>query len=117
MKKELVKREQRLRRKKRVRAKIFGTAGRPRLSVNRSNRQIYLQAIDDSQGRTLISASTMEIKATGAKSDKSWALGELLAKKAKERGVKSLVFDRGYYKYHGRIKKAVESLRKAGIEI
>lgn len=97
----------RSRRKKRTRAKINGTSDKPRLSIFRSNRSIQVQLIDDKVGETLIAASTKEAK----------NLGELIGKKASEKGIKKAVFDRGGYKYHGRIKKVVEEARKAGLQI
>ncbi len=104
-------------RKRRSRAKIFGTADRPRLSVFRSNRYTYAQLIDDSKGHTLASASTKELK-KGAKTKTGQAkfLGELVAEKAKRLGVKSVVFSRGFYKFHGRIKAIAESAREAGLK-
>lgn len=90
------------RRKQRVRAKIFGTAERPRLSVFRSNRYIYAQLIDDSAGRTLAAASGKDARAAGL----------LIAEKAKKQGINSVVFDRGAYKYHGRIKALAEAAKE-----
>lgn len=100
------------RRKRRVRAGIYGTAERPRLSVFRSNRFICAQLIDDVSGRTLASASTKEAKATGDKKVQAKAVGLLIAKKAKEKGIKSAVFDRGAYKYHGRVKALAEAFKE-----
>lgn len=91
----------------RTRSKIRGVAGKPRFSVFRSNRYVYAQLIDDDQSVTLASASTKASKNPG----------ELIAKKAIEKGIKKAVFDRGGYKYHGRIKKVVEEARKAGLKI
>jgi large subunit ribosomal protein L18 len=110
------------RRKKRSRAKIFGAAEKPRLSVFRSNRYTYIQLIDDEQGKTLISASSKELQNSKLKSQKSKVfsseqLGELIAKKAVEKGIKRAVFDRGRYKYHGRIKSIVEGARKGGLQL
>lgn len=96
-----------LRRKKRTRAKIHGTVDKPRFSIFRSNKNIYVQLIDDKEGKTLVSASTKETK----------NLGELISKKASEKGIKKAVFDRGLYKFHGRIKKIAEEARKAGLKI
>lgn len=92
----------RIRRKKRVRAKIRGTAERPRLNVFRSNRYIYAQLIDDSAGRTLAAASGKDARVVGL----------LIAEKAKKKGVNSAVFDRGAYKYHGRIKALAEAFKE-----
>ena len=104
-------------RKKRVRARIFGTAERPRLSVFRSNRSIYAQLIDDSAGQTLVAASSKESKVTGDKRNQAKAVGLLLAKKAKEKGIKSAVFDRGAYQYHGRVKVLAEAFKESGLSL
>lgn len=106
-----------LRRVKRTRAKIAGTDTRPRLTVFRSNKNLYLQLISDVKGKTLASASTQELKAKRNKVSQAEMLGELLAKKAKEIGVLAAVFDRRSYKYHGRVKAAAEAARKAGLKI
>jgi large subunit ribosomal protein L18 len=95
--------KKRIRRKKRVRTKIRGTAERPRLSVFRSNRYIYAQLIDDVIGQTLAAASGKD----------SRAVGLLIAEKAKKQGIKAAVFDRGAYKYHGRIKALAEAFRES----
>jgi large subunit ribosomal protein L18 len=109
-----------LRRKHHVRKKVFGTAERPRLSVFRSNRQIYAQLIDDTAGATLVAASSM----TKAMRDQlghagnrkaAEAVGEVLAKKALDVGIKCVCFDRGSYKYHGRVKSLADAARKAGL--
>lgn len=106
------------RRAVRVRARI-GQVGRyPRLSVFRSNSHLYAQLIDDDQGKTLVSASTLEIsKEKGTKKELASKLGGILAEKMKKAGVTKTVFDRGSYKYHGRVKELVESLRQSGITI
>src|SRR5574344_201282 len=104
MDKNQSKNECRERRHGRVRAKISGTAARPRLSVFRSNRGMFLQLIDDTTSQTLVSAKTQEIKTVLAKTEKSFELGKLLAEKAKAKNIGSVVFDRGCYKYHGRVK-------------
>lgn len=106
-----------VRRAKRTRAKLFGTAERPRFSVHRTNQYIYAQAIDDVKGNTLFAGSTRDIETKGAKTAKSAALGELMAKKAKDAGIEAMVFDRGSYKYHGRVKSVAEAIRSAGIKI
>jgi len=108
------------RRKYRVRKKVTGTAERPRLSVFRSNRHIYVQIIDDSAGATLVSASTMSksLKGQLQKSGNKQAaetIGETIAKEALKVGIKCVCFDRGPYKYHGRCKALAESARKAGL--
>jgi len=106
----------RIRRAKRVRAKIVGTKERPRLSVFRSNRCLYVQLIDDARGETLISASTRGKKGTQA-NNVGAMLGKLLAEKAKEAGIKTVVLDRGKYAYHGKVKALAEALRENGIKI
>lgn len=112
-----LKKEKLHRRHKRVRAKIKGTSERPRLSVFRSNQHIYLQLIDDSQKKTLISSSDLEIKRKGlSKLAQAEEAGKLMAKKALVKKIKKVVFDRGGYKYHGRIKAAAEGARQAGLE-
>lgn len=100
----------RIKRKLRVRSKMFGTKIKPRLSVYRSARAIYVQLIDDKLGVTLASASTL-VKSKNLKS-----VGEDIAKKAKKLGIKTVVFDRGGYKYHGRVKAVAESARKSGLK-
>lgn len=109
----------RLRRKRRTRAKIFGTAEKPRLSVFRSNRYNYAQLIDDKIRKTLISVSTHGLSKGGKekRQDSALKLGESIAKKAVEKGIKKAVFDRGKYKYHGRIKAIAEGARKGGLQI
>ncbi|MBI2013020.1 MAG: 50S ribosomal protein L18 [Candidatus Colwellbacteria bacterium] len=109
-------RARRIGRAKRTRAKIHGTAARPRLAVSRSNRNLYLQLIDDDKGRTLVFASVKELgdkKIT--KTEQASLLGQLLAKKAVETGIKEAIFDRRFYKYHGRVKAAAEGARGAGL--
>lgn len=105
------------RRAKRTRAKLFGTAERPRFSVHRTNRYMYAQVIDDTKAHTLLSGSTRELEEKGNKSVKAATLGEHMAKKAKEAGIEAMVFDRGSYKYHGRVKSVAEALRSSGIKI
>lgn len=111
----------RLRRKNRSRAKIFGTAEKPRLSVFRSNRYTYAQLIDDKIGKTLVSASTQEFMTNKqeptTKQNSAGKLGELIAKKAVEKGVVKAVFNRGNYKYHGRVKAVAEGARKEGLQL
>ncbi|MFA5886487.1 MAG: 50S ribosomal protein L18 [Patescibacteria group bacterium] len=104
------------RRHGRVRAKISGTAHRPRLSVFRSNKGMFLQLIDDLSGRTLASASMKEIKNSKNKLESSQALGQLIAQKAKDKKIAKVVFDRGAYKYHGRVKSAADGARTGGLE-
>jgi len=104
------------RRRKKIRAKISGTAARPRLSVFKSNKGMYLQLIDDISGKTLASARTGELKdAKGKKSVISFELGKILALKAAEKGIKEIVFDRGGYKFHGRVKAAADGAKEGGL--
>jgi large subunit ribosomal protein L18 len=112
----LTKREQRLRRRRRVRARIVGSAERPRLSVYRSNRGVFAQLVDDGAGRTLTAVNWTEPelrKLTAAAQAKR--AGELLAERAKAAGVESCVFDRGGYKFHGRVKALAEGAREKGL--
>ncbi len=111
----------RYRRHARVRAKVEGTTSRPRLCVFRSLNHIYAQVIDDSRGHTLTSASSLDpeikSKADGkTKADKSELVGSLLAKRALSEGITNVVFDRGGYKYHGRVKVLAEAARKGGLK-
>lgn len=103
----------------RVRKKISGTTERPRLAVYRSSKNIYAQIIDDVTGRTLVSASSLDkdfaLKA-GSNKDASKAVGEIVAKRALEKGIKEVVFDRGGYVYHGRIQVLAEGAREAGLQ-
>ncbi|KAA6443951.1 50S ribosomal protein L18 [Bacillus swezeyi] len=109
----------RLKRHARVRSKLSGTPERPRLNVFRSNKHIYAQVIDDVNGVTLVSASTLD-KDFNAESygDTSAAakVGELVAKRASEKGITNVVFDRGGYLYHGRVKALADAAREAGLE-
>jgi large subunit ribosomal protein L18 len=116
MDKNKIKTERQDRRHGRVRAKVSGTALRPRLSVFRSNRGMFLQLIDDVSGQTLVSAKTQELKTAGAKTEKSLELGKLLAEKAKAKNISSVVFDRGCYKYHGRVKAVADGAREGGLQ-
>jgi large subunit ribosomal protein L18 len=110
---KLLKRD---RRRKKIRAKLSGTAMRPRLSVFKSNKGMYLQLIDDISGKTLASARTGELKdAKGKKSLISFELGKILAEKAAEKGIKGIVFDRGGYKFHGRVKAAADGAKEGGL--
>jgi len=104
-------------RRRRIRVKIFGTANRPRFSVFRSNRSMYLQLIDDEHGVTVASVNSRDIKAKGEKAEIGAAAGKLLAEKAQAQGIKEAVFDRGGNKYHGRVKAAAEGARAAGLKI
>ena len=112
----LTKPAQRLRRRRRVRAKIRGTAERPRISVFRSNRGIFAQLIDDDSGRTLASVNWTESELRGiGRMEQAQRAGALLADRARAVGVESAVFDRGGYKYHGRVKALADGAREAGL--
>ena len=102
--------------KYRIRKKISGTASYPRLSVFRSNKQIYCQLIDDIDGRTLASASSKEVNGGAAKVDIALEVGKLIGSKAVSKDIKKVVFDRGGYLYHGRVKSLAEGARQAGLE-
>ena len=109
-------REARLRRHRRVRGRIQGTAERPRLVVTRSNRGIAAQLVDDLNGRTLASASHLALKSfSGNKSEQAAQVGKLLAASAKQAGLESCVFDRGGYLYHGRVKALADGAREGGL--
>ena len=105
-------------RHKRVRTKISGTAERPRLSVFRSNTGIYVQIIDDVAAKTLVSASTLdkEVKTKASNIEAAKEVGTLVAKRAIKAGIKTVVFDRGGYIYHGKVKALAEAAREAGLE-
>jgi large subunit ribosomal protein L18 len=106
----------RLRRRRRVRSKVRGTAERPRLSVFRSNKGVFAQLIDDSAGRTLVAVNWIEpeLRSLGSMEQAKRA-GELLGQRAKEAGIESAVFDRGGYQYHGRIAALAEGAREGGL--
>jgi large subunit ribosomal protein L18 len=105
------------RRATRVRSKARGTAERPRLSVFRSNRAIWAQVIDDGSGRTLASAGSVHITEKGlSKKNQATKVGELLAERAKAAGIEQVVFDRGSYLYHGRVKALAEGARQGGLD-
>jgi len=113
------KTQQRERRKNRIRTKINGTHKRPRLSVFRSNKYIYLQLIDDEKGKTLLALNDQTIKSEKnkiTKIDSAFELGKALAQKALEKKIQNIVFDRGGYKYHGRVKAAAEGARAGGLK-
>jgi len=104
--------------RKSIRKRIKGTAERPRLAVFRSNRDIYVQLIDDSVGNTLVAASSMEkgVASKGTKIEKSKSVGMEVAKRAIEKGINQVVFDRGGYLYHGRVKALADGAREAGLK-
>ena len=110
--------KQRLRRHKRIRAKISGSAARPRLDVFRSNANIYAQIIDDENGVTLLSASSLdkEFEGYGGNKEAAKAVGTMIAKKALEKGITEVVFDRGGYVYHGRVQALAEAAREGGLK-
>lgn len=133
----LEKQQKRYRRHKRVRAKIFGTARRPRLCVFRSNKHIYAQIIDDEKGKTILSASDLEIKKSKIKNQRSkikkeknketreplagkmaiaYEVGKLIAKKTLNKKIEKVIFDRAGYKYHGRVKALAEGAREGGLK-
>ena len=117
--KSKIRRETRQARHERIRKQTSGTAERPRLSVRRSLNHIYAQIIDDQSGRSLLQISSLapELrKEEGAKTAVSSALGKLIAERAIEKGIKKVVFDRGGYLYHGRVKAVAEAAREAGLE-
>ncbi|MPM28044.1 50S ribosomal protein L18 [bioreactor metagenome] len=109
---------QRLKRHKRVRSKVFGTPERPRLNVFRSETNIYAQLIDDSAGVTLVSASSLDkgFEGTGSNCEAAKKVGLALAQRAKDKSIGSVVFDRGGYLYHGRVKALAEGAREGGLE-
>jgi large subunit ribosomal protein L18 len=113
----MTKPARRLKRRRRVRAKVRGSAERPRISVFRSNRGIFAQVIDDEAGRTLASVSWIdpELRSLG-RMDQARRVGALLAERARDAGIESAVFDRGGYKYHGRVKALADGAREGGLQ-
>ena len=110
-------REARQRRHRRVRGKIFGSAERPRLVVFRSNRGIEAQLVDDLEGKTLAAASWLNLKSfKGSKTEQAAEVGKLLAQNAKKANVETVVFDRGGYLYHGRVKALADAAREGGLK-
>jgi large subunit ribosomal protein L18 len=112
---QLTKEQARRRRHARVRAKVHGTAERPRLAVYRSNKGIYVQLIDDVQGSTLAAADSRAVSNEGDKTAQSKAVGQLIAERAKAAGIDTVVFDRGGYIYHGRVKAVADGAREGGL--
>ena len=110
--------EARIKRHRRIRKNVSGTAERPRLNVFRSLNHIYAQIIDDTKGVTLVSASTMdkEFKEYGGNCEAAKAVGKMVAEKALEKGIKAVVFDRGGYVYHGRVASLAEGAREGGLD-
>ncbi len=117
MKKQIIKNENKLRRKKRVRAKVSGTALKPRISIFRSLKHISAQMIDDVAGKTILAVSDKEVTIKGNKTEKALAVGKLLAEKAKAAKVVEAVFDKGPFKYHGRVKALADGAREGGLKI
>ena len=114
---KLTTREARLRRHRRVRGKVQGTADRPRLAVFRSNRGIFAQLVDDDAGKTLASASWLSLQTKYAnKTDQATAVGKALAAAATKAGIGACVFDRGGYLYHGRVKALADAAREGGLQ-
>ncbi len=109
---------QRLKRHKRVRGKVSGTTERPRLNVFRSGNNIYAQVIDDTTGTTLVSASSLEkgFEGSGGNVEAAKKVGQAVAQRAKDKGIDAVVFDRGGYLYHGRVKALADGAREGGLE-
>ncbi|MBS1858663.1 MAG: 50S ribosomal protein L18 [Acidobacteria bacterium] len=116
--KKIEKKEIRKRIHRRIRRKLAGTSERPRLAVFRSVAHIYAQVIDDAKGVTVVSASSVDkaVKTSGGNVAAAKAIGKLVAERAREKGIKNVVFDRGGYQYHGRIKALADAAREAGLE-
>lgn len=112
----ITKRVNRIRRHARIRAKISGTAERPRVSLFKSNQHVYAQAIDDVSGKTLAAVNDAQIK-KGAKADRALAAGKKLAELLTKKDIKTVVFDVGGFRYHGRVKAVAEGLREGGIKV
>jgi large subunit ribosomal protein L18 len=114
----LTVREARLRRHKRVRGKVVGTAERPRLVVTRSNKGISAQLVDDTSGRTIASVSWLQVRKIfrGNKTEQAAEVGRMLARNARKEGIEAVVFDRGGYLYHGRVKALGEAARGGGLK-
>ena len=110
------KRIKRAIRHKRVRSRVLGSKDRPRLSVFKANRHIYAQLIDDGAGKTLVSASSLEVKSKAKKTDIAKEVGKLMATKALAKKIKAVKFDRGGFAYHGRIKALADGAREGGLE-
>ena len=108
--------DRRIRIKAHIRHKVSGTAQKPRLTVFRSNTQIYAQLIDDVNGKTLASASSLGMKEKMTKTEQAAKVGAMVAKNAQEKGIKEVVFDRNGYLYHGRVKQLAEAARQGGLK-
>ena len=116
MKQAAEKRNKRIRRHARVRVKVVGTNARPRLAVFRSLTSIYAQLIDDVTGKTLASVSSKDVKGAKGKTEQAFGVGKLLAEKAKGLSIASVVFDRGGFAYHGRVKALADAAREGGLQ-
>ncbi len=116
MNKQSLKRQTRILRHKRVTQQIIGLAHQPRLNVFRSLTSIYAQIIDDQAGKTMVAASSKDLKSKVSKTEQAAEVGKLIAQKAKEKGIAKVVFDRGGYRYHGRVKALAEGARAGGLE-
>jgi len=116
----LVKQKLRFRRHFHIRRRVHGTTERPRMAVFRSNRHLYVQLIDDEAGHTLASASTLDLRSGGAtvtaNREAAVKIGALIAERAKDKKIKNVVFDRGGFKFHGRVKALAEAAREAGLK-
>ena len=112
-----IKQQKKLRRHRKIRAKVSGTLSRPRLSVFRSSHHIYAQLIDDQNGKTLFSADSQKVKEAKGKVSAAREVGKEIAKKALDGGIKEAVFDRGGYLFHGRVKALADSARENGLKI
>ncbi len=112
-----IKRTNRIRRHARIRAKVSGTAERPRIAVFKANQHVYVQAIDDVAAKTLAAVNDAQAAKKGTKTDKAGAAGKALAELLKKKGIAVAVFDVGGFKYHGRVKAVAEGLREGGIKI
>jgi len=108
--------ERRLKIKRSIRGRVSGTAERPRLTVFRSNRQIYAQVINDEEGKTIANASSLKMTGKATKKELAAKVGELIAQNAQEAGIQSVVFDRNGYLYHGRIKELADAARNGGLK-
>ncbi|TSC64889.1 MAG: 50S ribosomal protein L18 [Candidatus Doudnabacteria bacterium Gr01-1014_77] len=116
MNRQELKIAKRVRRHKRVRARMSGDAKRPRLVVFRANQHIYAQIIDDASQKTIVASSSLELKTKGKKADQSAEVGTSIAKKALAKDISEVVFDRGGFKYHGRVKALADAARAAGLK-
>jgi large subunit ribosomal protein L18 len=109
------KKQRRVKIHDKIRSKIFGTNEKPRMSIFRSNKQIYVQLIDDLSGTTLVAASSADVKDKLTKTEMSSLVGKNIAKKAVEKGISNVVFDRGGFLYHGRVKALADAAREGGL--